>query len=86
MRRQFVLDEKTNRLLEEPAADRAGNHSFVVREAIRLYAALESRLEEIEGEPGFRRMMEQSARDIRAGRLYPHPAVKKQARKRSANR
>ncbi len=71
-RRQFVLDEKANRLLEELAADRARNRSLVVREAIQLYAALESSLEKVESESGFQRLMERSAADIRAGRVYTH--------------
>jgi predicted transcriptional regulator len=79
-RRQFVLDEQTNQLLEELAADRAGNLSYVVREAIQLYARMENRLEAIESDPGFQRMMEQSEADIRAGRVTSQAQVKKIAR------
>src|SRR3990172_392267 len=61
MRRQFVLDEQSERLLDRLAATRAGNRSFVVREAIALYAGLEDRLAEIEEKPGFRRLMRQTA-------------------------
>ena len=71
-RRQFVLDDKTNELLEELAADRAGNLSFVVREAIQLYADMDSRLDQIEQNAEFVRMMERSEKDIRAGRLVSH--------------
>jgi len=77
MRRQFVLDEKTDRLLEELAATRAGNRSFVVREALQLYASIESRLDEIESDPGFRRMMDRSAADFRAGRTISHAEVRR---------
>ncbi|HKO03277.1 MAG TPA: ribbon-helix-helix protein, CopG family [Candidatus Acidoferrales bacterium] len=77
MRRQFVLDEKTDRLLEELAATRAGNRSFVVREALQLYASMESRLDEIESDPGFRRMMDRSAADFRAGRTITHAEVRR---------
>jgi len=77
MRRQFVLDEKTDRLLEELAAARAGNRSFVVREALQLYASIESRLDEIESDPGFRRMMDRSAADFRAGRTISHAEVRR---------
>jgi predicted transcriptional regulator len=77
MRRQFVLDEKTDRLLDDLAATRAGNRSFVVREALQLYASLESRLDEIESEPRFRRMMERSAADFRAGRTVSHAEVRR---------
>jgi predicted transcriptional regulator len=77
MRRQFVLDEKTDRLLEELASSRAGNRSFVVREALQLYASIESRLDEIESEPKFRRMMDRSAADFRAGRTISHAEVRR---------
>jgi predicted transcriptional regulator len=80
-RRQFVLDERTNELLEELAADRAGNLSFVVREAIQLYAEMDSRLDQIEQDPEFQRMMERSEDDIRAGRLVSHEEVKRRIRK-----
>ena len=86
MRRQFVLDKRTNQLLEELAADRAGNRSFVVREAIQLYAALESRLEEIEADPEFERMMRRSAADIRAGRVISHAEAKRRARAKKHKR
>jgi len=83
MRRQFVLDSKTNELLEELAADRAGNRSFVVREALQFYAAFETRLDEIERDPGFLRMMERSANDIREGRTLTTAEVKKRFRTNS---
>ncbi len=83
VRRQFVLDGRTDKLLRELAAERAGNHSFVVREAIQLYAALESALEETEADPGFRRMMERTAADIHAGRLLSHAEGKRRLRKSS---
>lgn len=81
-RRQFVLDDRTNELLEELAADRAGNLSFVVREAIQLYAELESRLDQIEQDPEFRRMMERSEDDIRARRFVSHKEAKRRSRKK----
>jgi predicted transcriptional regulator len=76
-RHQFVLDEQTNQLLEDLAADRAGNLSFVVREAIQVYAQMEARLDEIELEPDFQHMMERSAADIRAGRIVSQAEAKK---------
>ena len=72
MRCQFVLDDRTNRLLDELAAARAGNRSFLVREAIQVYAAMQSALEETEANPAFLQMLERSAADIRAGRVYTH--------------
>ena len=80
VRSQFVLDARTNRLLEELASERAGNRSFVVREAIQLYALLESTLEEIEADQGFQRMMERSTSDIHKGRVFTHAEVRKAAR------
>jgi len=76
MRYQFVLDRRTNRLLDDLAATRAGNRSYVVREAIQTYAALESALEEVEADAGFQRMMNSSAADMRMGRVYTHAEVK----------
>jgi len=80
MRRQFVLDKRTNKLLEELAADRAGNRSHVVREAIQLFADMEARLDRIEADPEFQEMMARSDADIRAGRVIAHSEVKKMTR------
>ena len=82
MRRQFVLDAHSEQLLDRLAASRAGNRSFVVREAIALYAGLEDRLAEIEAKPGFRRLMRQTAADIEAGRVLTHAQVKKLVRRK----
>ena len=85
-RRQFVLDDHTNQLLEELASDRTGNLSFVVREAIQVYAQMESRLDDIESIPDFQRMMERSAADIRAGRIVSQAEAKKRALKKKRRR
>jgi len=77
MRHQFVLDKKSNRLLEELAESRGGNRSRVVREAIAVYADQEAYLERIESDPKFIEMMEKSAADIRAGRVYSHEEAKR---------
>ena len=77
MRHQFVLDKKSNRLLEELAESRGGNRSRVVREAIAVYADQEAYLEKIESDPKFIEMMEKSAADIRAGRVYSHEDAKR---------
>ena len=69
MRSQFVLDDQTEQLLNDLAATRAGNRSFVVREAIHLYANLEGWLDTVEAQPGLGRMMDASAADIEAGRV-----------------
>jgi predicted transcriptional regulator len=70
MRHQFVLDNKSNRLLNELAESRGGNRSLVVREAIAVYADQEAYLEKIEADPKFIEMMEKSAVDIREGRVF----------------
>jgi predicted transcriptional regulator len=84
MRRQFVLDKRTNKLLEELASYRAGNRSMVIREAIQLYADMEDRLDKIEADPSFQRMMEKSDADIKAGRVMPHAEVLKMSRAKNA--
>jgi predicted transcriptional regulator len=70
MRHQFVLDKKSNRLLNDLAESRDGNRSRVVREAIAVYADQEAYLETIESDPKFIEMMEKSAADIKAGRVF----------------
>jgi predicted transcriptional regulator len=83
MRHQFVLDKKSNRLLNELAEARGGNRSLVVREAIAIYADQEAYLERIEADPKFIEMMEKSAADIRAGRVSEQAEVERRfARKR----
>jgi predicted transcriptional regulator len=84
LRHQFVLDKRTNKLLEELAFYHAGNRSMVVREAIQLYADMEDRLEKIEADPAFQKMMAKSDADIKAGRVIPHSEVVKMSRARSA--
>jgi predicted transcriptional regulator len=86
MRHQFVLDKRTNELLEELASYRDGNRSVIVREAIQLYADMEERLDKIEANPAFQEMMAKSDADIKAGRVIPHSEVVKLSRAKSARR
>jgi hypothetical protein len=51
VRKQFVLDERSDKLLEELASYRGGNRSLVIREAIQEYADMEERLDKIEADP-----------------------------------
>ena len=80
MRHQFVLDKRTNELLEELASYRDGNRSVIVREAIQLYADMEERLDKIEAEPAFQEMMAESDKAIREGRVTPHSEVVRMSR------
>jgi predicted transcriptional regulator len=84
MRRQFVLDKRTNKLLEELASYRAGNRSMVIREAIQLYADMEDRLDKIEADPAFQKMMDESDADIKAGRVMTRAEVMKLSRAKNA--
>jgi len=86
MRRQFVLDKKSNQLLSELAETRAGNRSLVVRDAIGLYAAVEASLEEIGANPKFIEMMDKSAADIRARRVFTQEEVERRLAKRRKRR
>jgi predicted transcriptional regulator len=84
MRKQFVIDKKTNKLLEELAAYHGGNRSLVVRYAIQVYSDMEDRLEEIETHPAFQAMMAKSDADIKAGRVISHEEVIRRSRPRPA--
>jgi predicted transcriptional regulator len=75
MRKQFVLDKRTNKLLDELASYRGGNRSLVIREAIQVFSDMEDRLEQIEADPAFQSMMAKSDEDIRMGRVVPHKEV-----------
>ena len=70
MRHQFMLDRKSNRLLNKLAKSRGGNRSRIVREAILVYADQEAYLEKVESDPKFIEMMEKSAADIKSGRVF----------------
>jgi predicted transcriptional regulator len=80
MRKQFVLDKRTNKLLEELASYNGGNRSLIVRQAIQVYSDMEDRLDKIEADPAFQDMMEESDRAIREGRVTPHEEVVRMSR------
>jgi len=89
MRKQFVLDKRTEKLLDELASYRGGNRSLVIREAIQVYSDMEDRLDKIEADPVFQKMMEESDRAIREGRVTPHEEVVRKSKalaKRSAKK
>ncbi|HKM80785.1 MAG TPA: hypothetical protein VJY15_07475 [Candidatus Acidoferrum sp.] len=80
MRKQFVLDKRTNKLLEELASHNGGNSSLIVRQAIQVYADVELRLDKIEADPAFQAMMANSDADIKAGRVISHEEVVRKSR------
>jgi hypothetical protein len=88
MRHQFVLDAKRNRTLNRLAADGAGSRSALVRRGIDLVAEEEAILDATEADPDFLRMMEESEKAIREGRVTPHAEVMRQFRaaKRAARK
>jgi predicted transcriptional regulator len=80
MRKQFVLDKRTDKLLEELASYNGGNRSLIVRQAIQVYSDMEDRLDKIEADPAFQAMMAKSEADIKAGRVTPHEEVVRRSR------
>lgn len=69
---QFTIDDATSRLLDSLAKPRAGNRSFVVREAVRRMAdqeGFEEYLDWLEQQPRVRGSLEQGLADVRSGRV-----------------
>ncbi|MBI3404348.1 MAG: ribbon-helix-helix protein, CopG family [Acidobacteria bacterium] len=75
MRSQFVLDTKANKKLKRLAADRGGNRSQTIREALDALENQDSQLDAIEADPEFQKMIAESDRAIREGRVYSHEEV-----------
>lgn len=72
---QVVLDDETYRLLNALAAPRAGNKSFVVREALRYFAdreSVERVLDGILSQRHAKKAMEAGLGARSRGRLIPH--------------
>lgn len=87
MRRQIVLDRKSDKLLKQLTEDRDGNYSRTVRQALQALADQDAMFDAIERDPGFIAMMEESERAIREGRVTSHEEVKRmlRARRRKAS-
>lgn len=76
MRKQFVLDKRTNELLEELASCGGGNRrSLIMREAIQVYADMEDHLDKIETNPALQEMMRKSEEAIRKRQVTSHQQV-----------
>ncbi len=82
MKCQVVLDAESKALLDALARPRGNNRSFVVREALRVYAAMEGYLDDLERQPGFRKAMEAAQADLAAGRVRPNAAAERIVRKK----
>ena len=75
---QVTIDDETERLLEALAAPRAGNKSFVVREAVRRMAeqeGFEQYLDWLEQQPDVRVSLDRARADEREGRTVAHHLV-----------
>lgn len=84
---QFTLDEDTLHLLETLAAPRAGNRSFVIREAVRRMAEQEGfqqYLDWLEVQPSVRASLESGLADERQGRRIPHEQVLQRLRSKQS--
>ena len=81
---QVTIDEQTARLLETLAAPRAGNKSFVVREALQRMAeqeGFEQYLDWLEQQPQVRSSLERALADERTDRIKTHQQVLRRLRK-----
>jgi predicted transcriptional regulator len=85
-RRNILLDQRTDRLLDRLAATHSGNPNLVVRHALRQYAATEAVFQRVESDPGFQRMMEKSDEDFKAGRFVRHEDVVRAVRRKNGQR
>jgi len=77
---QVTIDDDTAGLLETLAAPRAGNKSFVVREAVRRMAeseGFEQYLDWLETQPGVHTSLERAATDEREGRTVSHQEIRR---------
>ena len=86
---QVILDDETYRILHELAAPRAGNQSFVVREAIRHFAereGVERALDALLVQPHAREALDAGIAAWREGRVRPHQDVVRGIRRRKAKR
>ena len=79
----LTLDSETLRRLDRLSRPRAGNKSFVVREAVRLMAEaddLEDRLAALEASPEFQASMTRALKEIQEGKLISHAEVERRFR------
>lgn len=83
---QITMDDETARVLDALAAPRAGNKSFVVREAVHRMAeqeGFEQYLDWLETQPKVRASLERALADEHAGRTVSHDQVRRRILKTS---
>ncbi len=81
---QITIDEETAGLLDTLAESRAGNKSFVVREAVRRMAdqeGFEQYLDWLEQQPRVRVSLERALADEKGGRIVAHEQALRRVRK-----
>jgi hypothetical protein len=78
-RRQILLDEESDRILEEIAQFHSGDRSLAVREVLKMYKNTESALDELEraNASELRRQKLQSEKSFREGTAVPWEQVKR---------
>lgn len=80
---QVTVDDATVQRLETLAAPRAGNRSFVIREAVRRMAeqeGFEQYLDWLEQQPGVRASLDRALTDEESARTVSHAQVLRGAR------
>lgn len=81
-RRQILLDEESDRILETVAAPNGGNKSLAVREVLKTHCAMETLLDRIERSHGasLSRQKRRSEHGFREGRFTTLEEVKRRTR------
>lgn len=80
---QVTIDDETLRLLKALAAPRAGNRSFVIREAVRRMAdqeGFERYLDWLEQQPGIGMSVDRALSDEQGGRTVRHDQMRRRIR------
>ncbi len=80
IRREIVLDEESNEVLESLAEDHQGDASLVIRELLRMHGLPESDLDTIEESQAeaLRRQKERSEREFQEGNVVPWSELKRE--------
>ena len=81
-RRQILLDDESERILESLAKPHAGNKSLAIREALKMQNAVLTLLDEIEHfhSASLRRQKERSERGFREGKFTSWEEVERRNR------